>query len=272
MAEVAGSATGARILSAARIEEDEVEELFAERIESFSEIGYDPSTGRALPKTGRRLGKLALSSGRDSKVDAQALAQALLDGVATHGLAPLPFDKTSDLLRTRAGYARRADASIPDLSDEALVERRDEWLAPLLGDTTRLDRLDPAHLRGAVENLLGYPALQTIDRIAPRRFATPAGTHHDIDYEAEAGPTVTVRVQALYGLTTHPMVGDTPLVLSLTSPAGRPMQTTRDLPGFWAGSWADVAKDMRGRYPKHHWPDDPAAATPSLKTKRAQRR
>ncbi|WP_343345811.1 ATP-dependent helicase HrpB [Sphingomicrobium sp. XHP0239] len=269
--EVAGAAAGARILSAARIEEAEIETLFAERIEAFADVGYDPATGRALPKSGSRLGRIALSSGRDSAVDPGKLAQALLDGVAKHGLDPLPFDRAADLLRTRAAYARRADGSIPDLSDAALIERREDWLGPLLGEVTRLDRLDPAHLRQALETLLGYPAMQSIDRLAPRRFSTPAGTGHDIDYDAEAGPTVTVRVQALYGLTRHPTVGDTPLVLSLTSPAGRPIQTTRNLPGFWKGSWNDVAKEMRGRYPKHHWPDDPAAATPSLKTKRAQK-
>ena len=271
VAEVAGAAAGARILSAARLDEASVEKIFADRIERFDDIGYDPATGRALPRTGRRLGKLALSAGRNTTADPAALAQALLDGVARHGLAPVPFGRASRLLRTRAAYARAVDPDIADLSDTSLIDRREEWLAPLLGDTTRLDRLDPAHLHAALETLLGYPALQSIDRLAPRRFSTPAGTTHDVDYDAPAGPTVTVRVQALYGLSSHPKVGDTPLVLSLTSPAGRPIQTTRDLPGFWAGSWADVAKEMRGRYPKHHWPDDPTAATASLKTKRAQK-
>ena len=103
---------------------------------------------------------------------------------------------------------------------------------------------------------------------------SPAGSRHAIDYEADAGPTVTVRVQALFGLAAHPSVADgaQPLVLALTSPAGRPIQTTRDLPGFWRGSWSEVAKEMRGRYPRHNWPDDPAAADPTLKTKKAAAR
>jgi ATP-dependent helicase HrpB len=123
----------------------------------------------------------------------------------------------------------------------------------------------------AIESLLGYDALRRLDRLAPAEFASPAGTRHAIDYSAAPGPTVEVRAQALFGLAQHPMLanGRVPLVLAITSPAGRPIQTTKDLPGFWVGSWTDVAKDMRGRYPKHPWPDDPTSAAPTLRTKRA---
>jgi ATP-dependent helicase HrpB len=122
--------------------------------------------------------------------------------------------------------------------------------------------------------MLGWEGRGTVDRIAPGHFRTPAGSRHAIDYEAAAGPTVTVRVQALFGLSEHPAIagGREPLVLALTSPAGRPIQTTRDLPGFWRGSWHDVAREMRGRYPKHPWPADPAAADPTLRTKKASAR
>ena len=113
--------------------------------------------------------------------------------------------------------------------------------------------------------------MRRLDRLAPPEFVSPVGNHHPIDYSAHAGPTVEVRAQALFGLSQHPTIanGQVALILAITSPAGRPIQTTRDLPGFWAGSWRDVAKDMRGRYPKHPWPDDPAAAAPTLRTKRA---
>jgi ATP-dependent helicase HrpB len=116
--------------------------------------------------------------------------------------------------------------------------------------------------------------MQAIDRLAPARFEAPTGSSHAIDYGAEGGPRVELRVQALFGLSAHPTVGGgrVPLVLSLTSPAGRPIQMTRALPGFWAGSWVAVAKEMRGRYPKHPWPDDPAAAAPTLRTKKADAR
>ena len=145
-------------------------------------------------------------------------------------------------------------------------------MTPLLVGVRSLDDLDRASLHGALTGILGWDGAREVDRLAPAEFISPAGTRHPIDYAAHAGPTVTLRVQALYGLADHPTIGRdrVPLVLELTSPAGRPIQTTRDLPGFWAGSWGDVAKDMRGRYPRHNWPDDPARATASLKTKRAQ--
>ena len=129
-------------------------------------------------------------------------------------------------------------------------------------------------LTEALRTLIGRDSMRVIDRLAPPHFTSPAGSTHAIDYAAEAGPTVALRPQALFGLAVHPTIGEarTPLVLSLTSPAGRPIQTTRDLPGFWAGSWVAVAKEMRGRYPRHPWPDDPAAAAATLRTKNADAR
>lgn len=165
----------------------------------------------------------------------------------------------------RAGYA-----GIEALSDAALLADLDEWLPPLLAGKRRLDAIEG--LTTALANRLGWEGQKALDRIAPARFESPAGSTHEIDYAAEAGPTVELRPQALFGLAEHPMVGSTPLVLSLTSPAGRPIQTTRDLPGFWAGSWAAVAKEMRGRYPRHPWPDDPASASATLRTKNADAR
>jgi ATP-dependent helicase HrpB len=118
---------------------------------------------------------------------------------------------------------------------------------------------------------LGFEAVRQLDRLAPAEFVSPAGSRHRIDHSAPAGPTVEVRAQALFGLSRQPMLGggQVPLILAITSPAGRPIQTTKDLPGFWAGSWRDVAKDMRGRYPKHPWPDDAASAPPTLRSKRS---
>ncbi|WP_272879188.1 ATP-dependent helicase C-terminal domain-containing protein, partial [Rothia nasisuis] len=138
----------------------------------------------------------------------------------------------------------------------------------LLTGKRALSGISPGDLHNALQGLAGWDAMQAIERTAPAEFASPAGTRHAIDYAASAGPTVELRVQALYGLDEHPVVGRNriPLVLSLTSPAGRPIQTTRDLPGFWRGSWRDVAKDMRGRYPRHHWPDAPWEANASLAT------
>jgi ATP-dependent helicase HrpB len=144
----------------------------------------------------------------------------------------------------------------------------------LLEGRRRLDAIPPGALTDAIRTLIGWDAMRQVDRLAPADFASPAGSTHGIDYAAEGGPKVELRVQALFGLAEHPVIGSEriPLVLSLTSPAGRPIQTTRDLPGFWTGSWTAVAKEMRGRYPKHPWPDDPAAASATLRTKKADAR
>ena len=265
VAEVGGVAAGARIRSAAPIGQAAIESLFADRIATATEIAFDPATGTVRASHGRRLGAILLSGGQDSRADPAAIEAALLGGVRAHGLHLLPWSEAAASLRRRAAYARAFDPAIPDLSDSALVAALDDWLPPLVAGRRRLADIDP----GMLEGLLGWAARQAVERLAPSHFETPAGSRHAIDYAAEAGPTVTVRVQALFGLAEHPRAGGAPLVLSLTSPAGRPIQTTRDLPGFWRGSWAAVAKEMRGRYPKHPWPDDPAAAVPTLRTKRA---
>jgi ATP-dependent helicase HrpB len=274
VAEVGGMAAGARILSAASIDEAVVEALFGDRIETGTQVEFHPGTGTVRAQRGRRLGAIRLSEGRDATASPEAIASALVEGVRQHGLHLLPWSETAQFLRRRAAFARLHDPSLPDLSDEALTAQLDEWLPLLLSGKNRLSAIDPGALSGTLDALLGYEGRRTVDRLAPAAFETPAGSSHAIDYEAEAGPTVTTRVQALFGLSEHPAVagGRVPLVLSLTSPAGRPIQTTRDLPGFWAGSWISVAKEMRGRYPRHPWPDDPARADPTLRTKKATQR
>ena len=268
IAEVAGAASGARILSAAAIDGQTVEALFADQIEQFSEVRYDALSKSIAATRGKRLGALTLSSAPDPNPDDRAVLSGLLEAVQREGLDLLPWNARGKALRTRAQYARTGDASLPDLSDASLLECLDEWLEPVLAGQRRLDRLDPALLTQALETMAGYDALRRIDAAAPSRFESPAGTSHAIDYAAPGGPTVEVRAQALYGLSAHPMVGAVPLVLSITSPAGRPIQTTTDLPAFWSGSWDDVAKEMRGRYPKHDWPGDPANARADLRTKK----
>ncbi|WP_294333707.1 ATP-dependent helicase HrpB [uncultured Sphingomonas sp.] len=268
VAETQGMAAGARILSAAPIDAATVESLFADRIETRRTVTFDPATGRIEALRERRLGAVRLSGGSDSGATPAEIESALLEGVRVHGLHLLPWSDMAQALRTRAAYA-----GIEGLTDEALLATLDDWLPAALEGKRRLDAVSPESLTQALQNLLGWDGQKTLDRLAPARFETPAGSSHAIDYAAEAGPTVEVRVQALFGLAEHPMVGGhVPLVLSLTSPAGRPIQTTRDLPGFWKGSWAAVAKEMRGRYPRHPWPEDPAAASATLRTKNADAR
>jgi len=268
VAETQGMAAGARILSAAPLDAAQIDSLFADRIETRRHVRFDPATGRVEATRERRLGAIRLSSGPDSAADPDEIASALLEGVRAHGVALLLWSDTAQALRTRAAYA-----GLDVLSDATLIADLDDWLPPLLAGKRRLDAVSSEGLTQALQNRIGWDAQKSLDRLAPARLETPAGSSHAIDYAAEGGPSVEVRVQALFGLASHPMLGDgTPLVLSLTSPAGRPIQTTRDLPGFWKGSWADVAKEMRGRYPRHPWPDDPAAANATLRTKNADAR
>lgn len=274
VAETQGMAAGARILSAAAIDVADVEALFGDRIAARRTVAFDPATGGVQAMHERRLGAIRLSGGPDSNADPGAISAALLTGLCDHGLALLPWPDTATALRQRAAFAATHGAPEVLLDDAALLARAEEWLVPLLDGKRRLAQIDPAALTAALQGLIGWDAMRAIDTLAPPRFESPAGSSHAIDYTAEAGPTVELRPQALFGQAAHPMIagGRVPLVLSLTSPAGRPIQTTRDLPGFWAGSWADVAREMRGRYPRHPWPDDPASASATLRTKNADAR
>ncbi|BCA59148.1 ATP-dependent helicase HrpB [Sphingomonas sp. HMP6] len=274
VAETQGMASGARILSAAAIDLATIEALFGDRIATHRTVNFDPATGGVQALRERRLGALRLSSGPDANADAEAIAAALLEGVRTHGLARLPWSDAALALRHRATFAAGHGGADLALDDAALLARADEWLSPLLTRVRRLDAIDSGALTDALRGLIDWDALRTIDRLAPTHFTSPAGSAHAIDYAAEGGPRVELRPQTLFGLATHPTIagGRVPLVLSLTSPGGRPIQTTRDLPGFWAGSWADVAREMRGRYPRHPWPDDPASASATLRTKNADAR
>ncbi len=267
VADIQGSAQGARILSAAAFDFATIEALYGQHIESGAHVLFDATSGGVKTESGRRLGAIVIAKGQDTKAPTEAIVTALLDGVRDYGLQQLPWSDSSLHLRQRANWA-----GVDDLSDAALLAVIDQWLPPLLTGKRRLSDVDAGGLHNALLEHIGWDGQQTVNRIAPAHFTSPAGSSHDINYSAEAGPTVELRVQALFGLSDHPVVGvnRVPLVLSLTSPAGRPIQTTRDLLGFWKGSWADVVKDMRGRYPKHHWPDDPAAAVASLKTKKRQ--
>jgi ATP-dependent helicase HrpB len=269
--DAAGSAAGARVAGGAAIEAASVEQLLGHRIEARAVFAFDPATGSVTAETVRRLGAITLARSPTERMDPALLTAALLDGVREHGLALLPWGEASTMLRARAAFAHGHDIDdIADLSDAALLAGLDDWLAPVLKGKRRLGDVTDAMLADAMAGLLGWAGARRLDAFAPRGFETPAGSHHAIDYAAEGGPAVDVRVQALFGLSTHPHVGEgrQPLTLRLTSPAGRPIQVTKDLPRFWAGSWTDVRRDLRGRYPKHPWPEDPVAAVPTLRAKR----
>jgi ATP-dependent helicase HrpB len=251
-----GRAQAARITAALPLSSEDVERWLAGRIERRSTLRW--SGERVEARHERRLGAIALASGPDPAPDQGAVVDILV-GKAVDKLGTL----LPASLLARARFAR-----IEALEPVRLAADVGEWLAPLLEGRRDLD-VPKSALVDALLNRLTWDERQRLDQLAPREFASPAGTHHAIDYAGDDAPSVEVRVQAVFGLERHPMIGDTPLLLKLTSPAGRPIQATRDLPGFWRGSWADVKKDMKGRYPRHRWPDEPWAEKPSLKTKNA---
>ncbi len=269
--EIQGGAAGARILSAVAVEESAVLAFAAERIAERRIVRWRKDVGGIEALRERTLGAIRLAAGTDDRPERAAIVAALATALRSEGLDLLPWGEAAKALRIRAGYAGEGDA----IGDATLLADAPEWLDQILPEgARRFSAIDAGALHGLLTQRLGWDAARRIDALAPAEFASPAGSRHPIDYAAPAGPTVELRVQALFGLAAHPTVGSQriPLVLSLTSPAGRPIQTTRDLPAFWKGSWVDVAKDMRGRYPRHPWPDDPAAASPTLRTKKADAR
>ena len=262
--EAQGEAKGARITGAIPLDEAEVLRWLADRMERRQTLRWIADEIRVEALLETRLGAITVSRGSDPSPDPEAIRAFLVERIGQAGLDLLPLSKASQNLLRRARYA-----GIEALSDKALRAEAAEWLGPLLG--RRLDQLDTARLHDALRARLDYAAQQALDRLAPAQFASPAGTSHAIDYDDPGGPSVELRVQALFGLDRHPTFGQTaqPLLLKLTDPGGKPLQTTRDLPGFWRGSWKDVQRDMKGRYPKHRWPDQPWSEAPSLKTKNA---
>jgi ATP-dependent helicase HrpB len=251
-----GRAQAARITAALPLTTEEVERWLAGRIERRSALRW---TGeRVEARLERRLGAITLASGPDPAPDPQAVADILV-GKAVEKLGTM---------LPAALLARARFAGIAALAPERLAAQAGDWLTPFLAGRRDLE-VSKGALAEALLERLSWDERQRLDQLAPREFASPAGTRHAIDYAGDDAPSVEVRVQAVFGLERHPMIGDTPLLLKLTSPAGRPLQATRDLPGFWRGSWADVKKDMKGRYPRHRWPDEPWAEKPSLKTRNA---
>jgi ATP-dependent helicase HrpB len=262
--EAQGAAGGARITGAIALTEAEVLRWLGHRIEKRATLRWVAEERRVEALVEQRLGAITISKGPDSAPDGQAIVAFLLDRVRKQGLEIVPFSAASRTLLTRASHA-----AIAPLSEAELCAALEDWLAPLLG--RRLDAIDAHKLHEALRGRMTYEDRQRLEKLAPAEFHSPAGTSHAIDYEDEGGPSIEVRVQALFGLDRHPSFGQPPrpLLLKLTSPGGKPIQVTRDLPGFWRGSWRDVQREMKGRYPKHRWPDEPWTENPSLMTKNA---
>ncbi len=227
-------------------------------------MAWDPVRDDLRVRTERRLGALVLASSDGPAAPGDATRDALVAHVRDVGLGVLRWTDAARTLQARAGFARRVlGAEWPDLSDEGLLHALGEWLEPRLVDASRRADLERVDVTRALRDRLGHQRIAELDRTAPVSLTLAGGRTAPIDYTAEQ-PTIAVRAQDLFGTTTHPTVGGgrVPVVVHLLSPAGRPIQVTADLPGFWRGSWAEVRKEMAGRYPKHQWPTDTGSAAP----------
>jgi ATP-dependent helicase HrpB len=268
--ELTGTAANGRILLAAPLSQAEIETRFADQIVNADEISFDRASTSLRGRRKRTLHAITLSEAPLTVVGSEAAARIFADGLAALGLDRLPWSKALQQWRGRVMFLRASEGDAwPDLSDQVLIDTREAWLVPALFGKTSLKDLAAGELSDAVMNLLPWDQRARLDREAPTHFEAPTGSLLTIDYEAEQGPTIAVRLQELFGLGIHPSVakGKVPLVLELLSPAQRPVQVTRDLPGFWRGSYQDVRADLRGRYPRHPWPDDPATAMPTRRAK-----
>ena len=270
VAELTGAAAASRIVLAAPITLAEIEARFAGKIEDRDTVRFDPGSASLRARRTRRLGALVLAEQIKQVTPNSDTAKILARGIVGLGIERLDWSKQAAQLRTRVQFLRKAEGGEwPDLSNEGLAGSIAQWLEPQLTDKTGRDDLSAEHLSDAMTALVPWDLRRRLDAEAPTHFTAPTGSSVPIDYEAEQGPTISIRVQEMFGLAKHPSIagGRVPLVIELLSPGHKPVQITRDLPGFWRGSYADVRTELRGRYPRHPWPDDPASAPATRRAK-----
>ncbi|MDZ7628726.1 MAG: ATP-dependent helicase HrpB [Parvularculaceae bacterium] len=262
VADLAGDARSARILLAAPLSEDEA--LAVGGVETAEIAAFDIASKSVKARRVKRLGAIVLEEAPLPSPPKAAVAAALAEAVRSHGLDLLPQAGAIRAVQARVSLARTLLPELTLVDDAALLDRLDEWIAPLLGDPPSLDRATEDAARRAVLSLIDWNDARKLDELAPTAFAAPSGRMLTIDYLAPGGPAIEARAQEFFGLAQHPSIlkGSTPLVVSLLSPAHRQIALTKDLPRFWREGYLDMAKDMRGRYPKHDWPADPAGARP----------
>lgn len=265
IAELGGGDTRDRVRLAAALEADRIESDLARLISTEDRLTREPS-GRSVIRQSRRIGAIVLDEKVVGAPDAETLTAALRAEIEADGLGALKWGEQASGLRARLAFLNARDPAWPDVSDNALLAARQDWLWPLLEGAKSLEGIADGNLAEALRGLIPWDLQRRLDELAPPRLVTPLGSAA-IDYAAEGGPRVDIRVQELFGVTTHPTVGGVPLTLALLSPARRPVQVTKDLPRFWSGSWAAVRAEMRGRYPRHPWPENPAEAQATNRAK-----
>ena len=267
IADVAGAAGRAQVLLAAPIAFADIEALLGDQIETIASLTIDPDSGAVRGRRSRKLGRIVLSEAPLDSVSDEEMAMALIEAVRDQGIDALEWSDEARQLRARVLFMRGLDQDAwPDWSDARLRATVEDWLAPAAERAARLKDIDVGR---ALSLSLPFDLRRRLDVEAPARFETPAGSSLAIDYLSDGGPALDVRLQELFGLNVHPTLanGRVRLSLRLLSPAHRPVQTTKDLPGFWRGSYAAVRSEMRGRYPKHAWPEDPLSASPTRRAK-----
>ena len=263
VAELSGGVSGDRIRLACPVDIA----ALGHRMVEEERMVRTPS-GRMEVRRLKRIGELVVEEVSLGAPDKAQVADLLKGEIERGGLKGLHWGERASTLRARLAFLRGLDEGWPDVSDEGLLAAREMWLWPLLAGVQGLDGIGDGALEAGLRALIPWERQRDLDRLAPARLETPLGSAA-IDYAAESGPRVDIRVQELFGVKTHPTVGEgrVPLTLALLSPARRPVQVTKDLPGFWNGSWTAVRAEMRGRYPRHPWPEDPAAAEPTTRVK-----
>lgn len=273
VADADDSGERAWIWSAAPVTLDELREHVADAIRLVDVVVWDDDRGDVRAERQERLGAIVLTSTPLQRPSPAAVATAIVEGLRRHGLSLLPWTKGLTARRDRAAFLhRRLGAPWPAVDDDTLLEGLETWLVPYLGDIRRLRDVGADALSNALGGLIGWERRRLLDELAPTGIPIPSGRDARVHYPAEGAPSIEGKLQEFFGPSAHPVIGGEPVVVSLLSPAGRPVHITSDLPGFWSGVYADVRADLRGRYPKHPWPEDPSSATPTAKTKRAQGR
>jgi ATP-dependent helicase HrpB len=260
------SGRDARILLAAPVEAPALEQALSFRMATVDRIEWDRRAGAVVARRERRLGALILETAPLLQPDPGAVAAALAAGIRERGISALPWSKAAENLRARVAFARAqpgSDGQWPDYSDAALADTLETWLAPRLAGVTRLEQLESLDLAAALSERMPGHLRRELDALAPSHWTAPSGRALAIDY-TQAEPALAARIQDFFGALRTPAVarGRVPLVLSLLSPAGRPVQVTRDLPGFWARGYEPLRAELKRRYPKHAWPEDPSRPVP----------
>ena len=267
VADLDGKSPHARVYLAAPIERTDVESLFAEEIQVTDVVAWDADAGVVNSVRQRRLDALVLQESMGHRADPDRVADVLLDAILRDDGVRLPWNEGARDVLNRLAFVRAHDASWPDVSVKTLLASAAEWLRPELVGLRRRADVEQLELADILQRMLTWEQRRRLEELAPAHVVVPTGSRIRVDYSDPTAPSIAVRIQELFGLADTPRVGREPLTLHLLSPANRPVQVTRDLAGFWRTSYFDVRKDLRGRYPKHEWPEDPLRATPTRRAK-----